>query len=103
METANKNSCRDYLQELCVSVRTMMRKGHLQSQNLNQALIELYKNTNPDVKDLQTFLQWKNAGYKVVKGAKAFVIWGSKQTDKAGNPYYPLCYLFSDKQVIKEK
>lgn len=65
--------------------------------------------------EFNTFRQWKEKGATIKKGETAFLIWGQpiarQQAEKAeakGEPepddsdfdYFPLCYLFSDKQVI---
>lgn len=64
--------------------------------------------------EFNTFNQWKEKGATVKKGEKAFLIWGQpirpkekaeasekKEEEAEGNTYeyFPLCYLFSDKQV----
>lgn len=60
--------------------------------------------------EFKTFMQWKTEGATIKKGAKAFIIWGqplgSRPEDKEEIEdqeymYFPLCYLFSDKQVSK--
>ncbi|KAF0198396.1 MAG: hypothetical protein FD166_1449 [Bacteroidetes bacterium] len=63
--------------------------------------------------EFKTFMQWKQEGATVKKGAKAFLIWGQplgtreEEKEKGISPedfdslFFPLCYLFSDKQVIK--
>ncbi|MPL77626.1 hypothetical protein SDC9_23483 [bioreactor metagenome] len=64
-------------------------------------------------KEFKTFMQWKEEGATVKKGAKAFIIWGQplgtreQDQEKGISPedfeslFFPLCYLFSDKQVRK--
>jgi hypothetical protein len=65
--------------------------------------------------EFNTFHQWKEKGATIKKGSKAFVIWGqpvgrqrAEKTEAKGEPqeedneyeFFPLCFLFSDKQVI---
>jgi len=65
--------------------------------------------------EFNTFKQWKEQGATIKKGAKAFLIWGQplsaqrqQEAEAQGKEpegeddeysYFPLCYLFSDKQV----
>lgn len=61
----------------------------------------------------KTFNQWKNEGYKIKKGSKAFVLWSKKTKatkhgeTQSGEPttddyeFFPIAYLFSDLQVEK--
>jgi hypothetical protein len=77
-------------------------------QNVNDYVIrECY--TTPENTEFNTFFQWREKGFKVKKGEHAFVIWGApmkaqktehkeKQNDDEFS-FYPLCYLFSNKQV----
>lgn len=82
------------------------------STNLNSIMLNhLYEVDGAT--EFHTFNQWKQKGATVIKGAKAFVIWGQPihARPKEGKPepgevdttdgykYFPLCYLFSDKQV----
>jgi len=61
-------------------------------------------------------MKWKEEGLKVKKGSKAFLFWGkpkkgqkkTKENIKPGESspedeykFFPLAYLFSDKQVEK--
>lgn len=64
-----------------------------------------------------TFIGWKLQGHTIIKGSKAYMLWGQPinrtRTDKAtgktiqGNddnteaPFFPLAYLFRDDQTIK--
>jgi hypothetical protein len=62
--------------------------------------------------EFNTFNQWKERGTTIKKGSKAFAIWGQpiagRKPDKKTEPdqepdeyeYFPMCFLFSDKQVI---
>ena len=63
------------------------------------------------------YKEWKNEGYQVKKGSKAFMFWArplpnikrekalkeGREPDKEEDEfrYFPLCYLFSNKQVEK--
>lgn len=77
--------------------------------NVNEAVIEVvYKKENPEIKELNTFKQWKDKGFTILKGSKSFPVWGQpvgrKQTDepeKDEYSFFPLCYLFANTQVKK--
>jgi hypothetical protein len=59
--------------------------------------------------EFKTFHQWKALGKSILKGSKAFTLWGSPKEINHPDPeveddefkYWPLCYLFSDKQVTE--
>jgi hypothetical protein len=62
--------------------------------------------------EFNTFNQWKEKGATVKKGSKAYSIWGQpvheqkKEKQEEGNSeldkykYFPICYLFSNLQVL---
>jgi len=77
--------------------------------NTNE-MLKLYYGLNTELK---TFKQWKEAGYKVKKGSKAFKFWSkpitgkekakSEETETAESKYqfFGVCNLFSAEQVEK--
>lgn len=82
-----------------------------QMMTVNQGLVFHYE-IQTGCKDFRTFHEWKEAGYKVKKGAESFRIWGSpiKATSKTGQgegeegtqdkyKYWPMCCLFNESQV----
>lgn len=69
-------------------------------------------------KELKSFSQWKEEGYSVKKGEHALLLWAhpkpsrhskeqatseGKNEDEAKADYFPVVYLFSQKQVVKRK
>jgi len=79
-------------------------------ETLNAAIIEeVYKKDGNTV--FKTFEQWKKDGFSIAKGSQAFVVWGkprqigNKETKEGEedekNEFFPICYLFSNKQVYK--
>ena len=67
-------------------------------------------------KELNSFSQWKEEGYYVKKGEHALLLWAQpkpskhskeqatsegKAEEEAKVDYFPVIYLFSQKQVIK--
>ncbi len=90
-------------------IRILVKEGVYDT--VNEGLLEMYTEENPEIEEFNTFNQWKELGYTINKGSKAFVIWGQprKATQAPeGNEepeefkYWPLCYLFSNTQVFKK-
>ncbi|MBE6324634.1 MAG: hypothetical protein E7074_06610 [Bacteroidales bacterium] len=91
---------------------------------INEMLHAYYAKQN-NITELNTFDQWKEKGYQVRRGEKAFLFWGKPKSrqqqpteptgqDEQGeqaqqvepltakqNDYYPLCYLFDISQCHK--
>lgn len=107
---------RKSLQDLSRMIGLLIKEGVYST--INEGLMALYadtENLSPD--DFKTFHQWKHEGFHVKKGEKAFMVWGSpignknkenqpqpEPADKgedAENLFFPICYLFSSKQVEK--
>lgn len=85
--------------------------------SVNETLLTMIYNTN-DATEFNTFKRWKEQGYTILKGSKAFLIWGQpirrgkedkdKEKSKEGEAkneyeFFPVCYLFSNKQVFKQE
>jgi len=98
---------RDRLIELSQIAKKLMEMGDF--DRVNEAIVDgIYKEQDPTIEEFKTFGQWKAEGRKIIKGSKAFLVWGSprktEQTpDDSNEPkeykYWPLCYLFSNLQV----
>ena len=84
------------------------------SRTVNYMLLNHMYNTE-GAEEFNTFKQWKEKGATIIKGSKAFLIWGqplgkqrANQAQEKGQDqseedeynFFPICYLFSDKQVI---
>jgi len=82
------------------------------SRTINFMLLNYIYQTD-GAKEFKTFMQWKAEGATVKKGEKAFTVWGQPvgtregdeekgiSTEDVENLFFPLCYLFSEKQVRK--
>ncbi|MFY0628585.1 MAG: DUF1738 domain-containing protein [Reichenbachiella sp.] len=86
-----------------------------QSKTVNYMLLNHVYDTD-EATEFNTFKQWKEQGATVKKGSKAFVIFGQPVNDqkqqeaekKGESPtendedyqYFPMCFLFSNKQVL---
>ena len=101
----------------------MQMMGEEDLPTINEMLHDYYAKQN-NITELNTFDQWKDKGYQVRKGEKAFLFWGKprnkqqKQAEQSGeeqpeqeqqtekntakkDDFYPLCYLFDISQCRK--
>lgn len=100
---------RTKLKELSKMVKPLVEGGEYPT--VNEAIKEaVIMEENPEIKQLNTFDQWKKKGFSVKKGEKAFLLWGRPRTVPQGEEndefkFWPLCYIFSNLQVqtLKEK
>ena len=81
-----------------------------EADSVNDGLLTLYDKEQGQICEYNTFHQWKDKGYTILKGSKAFSVWGqprnaSQTPEGAEEPeeykYWPVCYLFSELQVTK--
>lgn len=87
------------------------------SRTINEIVLSWYKEES-GANEFNSFYQWKQKGFSVKKGEKAYLLWAKRKnattkTEVKENEepheedymFYPLAYLFSDQQVeeIKEK
>lgn len=61
------------------NVAKQMRQKERLDMTINEILLKLIYNTN-GATEFNTFAQWKELGYTILKGSKAFVIWGQPRT-----------------------
>lgn len=102
---------RENLKLLSLEVKDLVDDGTFFT--INDAIMEtLYKDdTN---KEFKSYRQWKNEGYQVNKGEKAFLLWAKpKQINKPMEEsptdeeweemlkFFPIAYLFSNAQVTE--
>lgn len=73
---------------------------------VNEAIIEKVYKEDGNHSEFKTFNQWRSMGYKIKKGSKAFTVWGKptqgqrvKNDEADVYDWFPICFLFSDKQV----
>lgn len=100
---------RNTLKALSQQIKPLIKEGVFST--VNEGLIEIYKENNPEIKEFNTFWQWKDKGFTILKGSKAFLVWGqpvSRPQENEGSDedefnFFPLCYLFSNLQVNKLK
>lgn len=99
---------RENLKVLSLEVKDLVQDGTFHT--INDAIMEtLYK--TPENRAFKSYSQWRQEGYQVRKGEKAYLLWGrpkkvqaemegksSEEIDQIAN-FFPLAYLFSNKQV----
>lgn len=86
------------------------------AETVNEFVSDHYRSENSGIEKFNTFHQWKELGFNIVKGSTAFVVWGSPRKGKLEEPvkladgkeddefeFFPLCYLFSSKQVERRE
>lgn len=94
------------LKELSQPFKPLVKMGAIKS--INEGLRRIYADQGHTV--LKTLRQWNTEGMRVIKGEHAFLLWGApvsksdkKETESTDNEteYYPICFVFSQKQVEK--
>ena len=104
---------RQHLAELSRVIKMKIQQGVTSAANVNEGLIEFY--SEGEDLEFNTFFEWKKLGYSIKKGSKAFLVWGKprkipvinteKDSDQEEDEFkfWPVAYLFSEKQVEKER
>ncbi len=116
---------RRYLSELSRQAKEIREKKVLEAVSAMEALDFAMMNINSCLRvfvygkehnTYRTYKEWTKEGYQVKKGSKAFLFWArplpnlkrEKAEQEGKEPetedeynYFPLCYLFSNKQVEK--
>lgn len=92
---------RKQLTAISNEVRPLVNDG--QFNTVNEAILNHYRE-DTGASRFDSFNQWKEKGFHVIKGETAFLVWGSPRTAPVADSgddykYFPLCFLFSDLQV----
>ncbi|MDD3300792.1 MAG: hypothetical protein PHV91_08215 [Bacteroidales bacterium] len=97
---------RSYLKELSKPIKSLVKEGMFGS--VNEGLKEMYQENGHTT--LKTLQQWNKKGMRVKKGETALLLWGSPRKFEVVNAdtsevdemdFYPICFVFSQKQVQK--
>jgi hypothetical protein len=106
MEKTNEHKeKREALKALSQQVKPLVKEG--QYDTVNDAIMDCFYRQNGH-SEFNTLWEWNKKGYRILKGSKAFVVWGSPRQLKKVEPetdedkkeeFFPLCYLFSNLQV----
>lgn len=99
---------REILKKLSAPLKALLKSEAIDT--INDGLKILYANQGHTI--LKTLRQWNKEGKHVKKGEKALCLWGRpKQQEQEPEPtdtaeehdplnFYPLCYVFSNLQVL---
>jgi len=105
-ETSGIEAKRKMLRALSKSVKNTAK---MMGIGVNEALVMSYKDKNH--KKFHTFMDWKEKGFMVKRGAKAFCVWsgplkkevenkkGEKEESETG--FFGIAHIFSNYQVDK--
>lgn len=101
------NKARQYREErACEAARQGDADLALSFANMpvNEVIKKWYREQT-GAKTFKTFRQWQEAGYSVMKGSKAFLLWSRKRQVISLDPeaeeyeFFPIAFMFSDLQV----
>jgi len=103
--TQEMKTKRQALKELSAAVKAAVKEGAYNS--VNEGLADCYKQQGHT--ELRSFKRWLETGFVVRKGEKALLLWGEprksqpqeKQEGKDEYEFFPVAYVFSEKQVEK--
>ena len=102
---------REFLKTISKTAAVYVEQGDFET--VNEAIINtVYKDDTH--KFFKTFNQWKADGFFVLKGEKAFIVWGrptkEQKAEEGKEPsaedesrFFPLAFLFSNAQVEAKK
>lgn len=96
---------REGLKAISRMIQQLVKAG--QYNTVNEGLVDMYRQQGHE--EIHSFRKWLELGYCVRRGEKALLLWGEprkaankeKQNDKDQDEFsfFPLAYVFSDKQV----
>ncbi|MFA9219671.1 MAG: ArdC-like ssDNA-binding domain-containing protein [Sediminibacterium sp.] len=106
MEKTTIQEKRQQLKDMSQQVKPLVKQELF--DNVNEAVIATFYRTEGNT-EFHTYRQWKEKGFQVRKGERAFFVWAKplnalqeeqgKETDEESSRYFPLCFLFSNLQV----
>lgn len=108
MRTQRNQEAREALIAISKMAKVLVKQGAFDS--VNEVVLNSYK--TPEHQVFKTFNEWKREGFHIIKGSVSFPVWGRpKETTKTPNAesseetykYWPICYLFSNAQVMQEE
>lgn len=104
------NEKREQLKALSQQVAELVEAGEYLT--INEAIMTEFYKKNGNT-EFNTYKQWKEKGFQVRKGEKAYTLWAkplsAQKTKEEATPeeqesksnYFPICHLFSNLQVEK--
>jgi len=104
---------RDVLKSISKKARLLREnRPEFEGSTINEILMAVLYNRHGD-REFKKFREWKEEGFTIKKGEKGFMLWAQplselkkqegQETDPEDeeNSFFPVCYLFSNEQVIK--
>lgn len=88
------------LKELSQPFKPLLKTGVIKC--INEGLRRIYSDQGHTV--LKTLKEWNAEGMRVKKGEHACLLWGAPVSSTKADEeikYYPVCFVFSQKQVVK--
>lgn len=99
---SEKQQKRDYLKNISAPLLELKEMGSINT--VNEGLKSIY--SEQGFKNLKTFDQWKNEGYRVKQGETAVYLWGKQKSrtitengEEREIKYFPMIAVFSESQV----
>jgi hypothetical protein len=96
---------REGLKGISRMIQQLVKSGVYSS--VNEGLVDMYRKEGHT--EIHSFKKWMEQGYCVRKGEKALLLWGeprnaqkqekTNDSDKDEFSFFPLAYVFSQKQV----
>lgn len=99
------------LKQICATFKTEAEQAAEHKETANKRLEKMYSEGDETVL-FRSFEEWEKLGYRVIKGSKAFVFWGTPQDfeirDEKDNSkikevgtFFPIVFKFSENQVYR--
>lgn len=97
---------------LSEQAKELIEQGEVEAETVNEVLLMMY--SNEEHTEFNTFMQWKEKGFKVKKGSKSFFVWSKpkaikkkkeegkqaeKEEETEGKKIFRMAHLFSNSQV----
>lgn len=103
--TQEMKAKRQQLKEHSRIIQMAVKSGQFES--INEGLVEMYQQDGHT--EIHSFRGWLTKGFAVRKGEKALLLWGQPKqsqkqeqeanTEEDKTQFWPLAYVFSQKQV----
>lgn len=101
---AEKQQKREYLKNISAPLLELKDMGSIKT--VNEGLKSIY--SEQGYKNLKTYDQWKNEGYRVKQGETAVYLWGRQKSrnitengEQREIKFFPMVAMFSETQVYK--
>lgn len=93
---AKMRDFRNDLKQISEALVNQAKEQGRDNFSINGLLAENYGITG---KKRQTFNEWKEQNYSIIKGEHAHLFWGKPQEGRDGRTWCPVAFLFDESQV----